>query len=364
MAEEQTRSNNPIIAAIGDAATDFEKITKEVGAALKFKAEAMYARKLVLGSWQLMKAEPKSVYDAILDAATTGISLNPTLNHATLIPRSAKVSKDGEPDRWITRAYFMPMYRGLIWLATSTGIVQAVEADVVYQADIDKGVWKFSRGIQPVLEHTPDFSTDRTTSAFLGAWTKAILKDLGPGYPQIDFMSAEDIYKARDGSEAYRIKKGDKAGQLEEFAPWVRWFGELAKKTAVKRAQKTWPHSQTQSDRFAAAIAADDRAMGFANKTEGETDGEVLMITHEQTDSLTDLLLKAKLRPEQFCQTFGIDKLNELPAERYGEAEERLQTRITKVDEPPPKAAQPEPQMTEEERQEFIAGMDEAEPDA
>jgi recombination protein RecT len=350
-----SESNHPIIRAIQQAEEPFTKLVKDSGFKLAFKREAMFAKRIVEDSKLLQNAEPQSIFRAVLDAATLGLTLNPAFQYATIIPRNVKVGgKDSQ--QWVTRGFLMPMYRGLVALAVEDGVIVTVEADVVYEADKSKGVWKFQRGIRPILEHTPHMGADRTTTPFWGVWTKAIVRELGPEWPIINFTPAEDIYKARDASDAYRDKK---TGELSPDAPWAKWFGEQAKKVGVKRDQKLWPHV---SQRMALAVEMDNKAQHSGITIEGEAD-EVIMITHEQVQSLDELLLKAKLRPEKFCETFGIDGLNQLPAERFSEAKERLEKRATAAtatattttSASPAEDSQP---MTDEERAAWRAELD------
>lgn len=337
MADDQprTKPKNELMAAIADTQPEYLKLAAKSNIALAFEREAMYARRIVMNSWQLQEANPKSVFDCILDAASIGFTLSPELQHATIIPRNVNIGTSKNP-KWETRAFLMPMYRGLVWLATNDGVVLAIESDVVWQKDIDAGGFKLVRGNRPILEHTPYFGKDRTTGGdadFIGAWVKATIAKLGPDYPQIGFMPAEDIFKARDGSKAYRDKK---TNELEADAPWRKWFGEQAKKTAVKREQKLWPHSIVTSQRLSEAIAMDDRAnVGDTPAPRAETvESEVLLISHDQTETLTQMLARSKLRPETFMQAFEVERLDDLPQERYAEATERLQRRISEVEKP------------------------------
>lgn len=317
----KSESRNLIVRSIEKAKDPFLQIVKDNGADLTFTTEAMYATRLCMKSKELMACEPDSIYHAVIDAATSGISLNPVLQHATLIGYNIKVGKD----QWVKRAYFTPMYRGLVWLAIDSQIVESVEADVVYERDRTDGIWIFKRGINPQLEHAAYLGKDRFDSDFLGVWTMARLGNGKP--PIIDFMPAEDIYKARDASQAYRDKK---TGELYEDAPWLKWFTEQAKKTGVKRAQKLWPHTQQRSGRFAAAIAMDNRAERAGAVIEGEAE-ELIMLSHDQTNVLNDLIGLAKLRPETFMQSFGIDRLEDLPVDKFEEAKERLEARAAAV---------------------------------
>jgi recombinational DNA repair protein RecT len=117
------------------------------------------------------------------------------------------------------------MYRGLIKIATDAGSIRWVQAEVVYSSD------KFSfRGPTVAPEHNANpFAKDR--GAIIGVYCVAKTVD---GDLLTDCMSVDEVNEIRDRSSYYKkTKKG----------PWATDYGEMAKKTVIKRARKTWPES-------------------------------------------------------------------------------------------------------------------------
>jgi recombination protein RecT len=302
-------SIDPIVNAIAQAEEPFLKLAAEHNFALSFRREALFAKRIIDDSPKLLMCEPRSVFAAILDAASIGLSLNPTLQHATLVPRNVKI----DAKTWVTRATMTPMYRGLLAIAIDDGVVLSAEAEAVYAKD----AFRFSKGIVPECAHTPFMGGDR--GAFLGVWTLAIITSLGPTRPLVDFMPAEDILKARDSSDAYRNKD---TRELAASAPWVRWFNEQAKKTALKRATKLWPHV---SPRLAAAVELDHKAEHSAPVV--QDDDEIPLIGTADVAAIEALLVPAKLPLDTFLASFGVEAIADLPAARLEEARERLENR-------------------------------------
>ena len=84
----------------------------------------------------------------------------------------------------------------------------------------------------------------------IGGYCIAKLPD---GDVMTEVMSAEDIYKVRDTSKAWKKSGG----------PWKDWPDEMAKKTVMKRAAKSWPQTPNRQ-RLDTAVDALHEAEGTA----------------------------------------------------------------------------------------------------
>lgn len=309
-------TKNPIVAVIASSAKPYTNIVKEANLDLHYRQEARFATQHCMNNSMLRTAEPESIRDAFLELASIGLTLNPALQQCTIVPRRVNVGNRQQPN-WVVRAFAQPMYRGLLTLATDDDMVTACEVDVVYEEDH----FIYKKGLKPVLEHTPKFKGDR--GEFFGCYVLAHLPNLDR--PLVEWVEKEDIYGARDRSEAYR----DDQGKLRDTAPWVRDFDEMAKKTALKQAQKRWPRKGARATRFDKAIQMDHKAEGTRNIIDGEAT-EVVVISEDQHKELLAAMRKAKLKAELFCQAFGIDRVKDLPAARFDEALERCKARESK----------------------------------
>lgn len=217
---------------LSDRSINFER---EAEFAIQVLQANEYALKLATGNRQ-------SVINAVTNVAAIGISLNPAKKQAYLVPRDGKICLDIS-------------YMGLADLATASGSIKWVKAAIVYDTD------KFSlNGFDKPPEHQFNpFGKDRGEP--VGAYV--VVKTADGDY-LTEAMSAEEINDIRDRSSAWKawVEKKKKC-------PWVTDWGEMAKKTVIKRAYKTWP----KTDRL-------DEAIHHLN-----TDGEegLVDITHKAT---------------------------------------------------------------------------------
>lgn len=169
---------------------------------------------------------PVSVQNAITNLSSIGISLNPALKHAYLVPRDRAICLDIS-------------YMGLMHLAQEIGAILWGQAKIVYENDeyINKGLDK-----QP--EHNYKAFGDRGVK--VGCYCTVKL-------PNGDFlteeMSLEQVLKVRDTSKS----------KSSNYSPWQTFEEEMWRKTVVKRASKYWPKS---SDRL-------DTAINVINQHEG-----------------------------------------------------------------------------------------------
>jgi recombination protein RecT len=235
---------------LSDRSINFER---EAEFAIQVLQANEYALKLATGNRQ-------SVINAVTNVAAIGISLNPAKKQAYLVPRDGKICLDIS-------------YMGLADLATASGSIKWVKAAIVYDTD------KFSlNGFDKPPEHQFNpFGKDRGEP--VGAYV--VVKTADGDY-LTEAMSAEEINDIRDRSSAWKAWM-----EKKKKCPWVTDWGEMAKKTVIKRAYKTWP----KTDRL-------DEAIHHLN-----TDGE---------EGLVDITSKATATIDKpiFDRTAWIEKAN------------------------------------------------------
>lgn len=208
---EKAKSLNTLLAQVEP------KFNKQNDYGLNFEQECHFAKQQILKSdfaLNTAKSNQSSLANAIQNVSAIGISLNPALAEAYLVPRDGQICLDIS-------------YRGMVKLATESGAIKMAKAVLVYEGDEFKWL-----GPMTPPEHSADvFNPDRMDAA-------DPLKNLRGGYciavlptddVLVDFMTAAEILEVKNSSKA---KNG----------PWAgKWAGEMAKKTLVKRASKSWP---------------------------------------------------------------------------------------------------------------------------
>lgn len=266
MSQAAEKQHAPYALAIADARERFVKVNS---AQLDYQAEALFALQVCQNSpflADVANKNPLSLRMAVANVAAIGLTLNPTLGYAFLVPRDGKVILDVS-------------YRGLIKIATDIGSIKWAKAELVYAKD------KFLyRGPAQMPEHVFDpFDEDR--GEFRGVYCVAKTPD---GDMLVEAVPASEIYKMRDCSDYY-VKK--KAG------PWVEWFGEQTKKSGIKRASKTWPKTP-QDNRLAEAlrILNEDNGEGLADLANGKPGESSTIILEPQGRVPTDAEVSEEAR--------------------------------------------------------------------
>jgi phage RecT family recombinase len=196
---------------------------------LKFESECLFAKQQIMANDLSVKTaqnRPDSLKSAILNVAAIGISLNPATAHAYLVPRDGQIRLNMS-------------YRGLVKLATDSGAIEWAKAVLVYEGD--QFTWRGPA--EPPIHEADVFADGRIDAA-------DPLKNLKGGYCLAKLATGEYMVDVMTAGEILEVKNSSKARN----GPWSgKWAGEMAKKTLVKRASKSWPQSSGR-DRLDTAI--------------------------------------------------------------------------------------------------------------
>lgn len=197
----------------------FERVT--VDRSINFDREAGFAVQILQGNSYLLGIAEKdrsSMIAAVTNVSAIGISLNPAKKQAYLVPRGGKVCLDIS-------------YMGLLDLAIASGSIQWGQAEVVCEEDT------FSlRGFDKAPMH--DFAPfSKTRGPVVGV------------YVVVKTASGDYLTDTMTIAEVLAIKARSETGK-KDTGPWKTDFNEMAKKTVIKRAYKTWP----KTDRLDTAI--------------------------------------------------------------------------------------------------------------
>lgn len=173
----------------------------------------------------LQKSSPASILGAMMTCAQLGLEPNTPSGLAYLIPRWNGKLRSME-------CQFQVGYRGLLELMYRSGAIASINADVVFRQEIEAGLFTYTSGIRPSIEHRIDLldGSARTGNPadIVAAYACAVLKS---GEPVIRVVPRRDIDKAMAMS-------GGKSGPS---AVWKSHYAEMAIKTAIHRLAKWLP---------------------------------------------------------------------------------------------------------------------------
>jgi len=180
-------------------------------------------------TYGIEKATPRSVYSSCMKLAQMG--LMPDGEEAAIVCYGDKAQQ-------------MPMVKGILKLVRNSGELASLSPHVVYVND-DFDYWIDEQGEH--IKHRPELTED--PGEVLLAYAMARTKD---GGVYIEVMNKKEIDQVRSSS-----KSGGKG-------PWANWYGEMAKKTVIRRLAKRLPMSTDLDD----AHRAEDDMYNMSPKDE------------------------------------------------------------------------------------------------
>lgn len=176
---------------------------------------------------KILEADQPSVFKAIRTLAAAG--LVPDGREAALVPFKTK-----QGNNWVTLVQAMPMVFGLVKMARRSGDVRDIRAHIVYQHEIDQGRFEYVVGDDEQLRHEPILFGNR--GAPVAVYAIARLKD---GSLVREFMNMEEVDAIRRTGSSQKVKKGDRFEVSDTpVGIWKEHFGEMAKKTVIRRLCK------------------------------------------------------------------------------------------------------------------------------
>ncbi len=237
--------------AVALTTKDFEPIKQrfvELVDERTYLREASFAIQLLNSNAYLATAAKQSVQMAVLNVAQIGLSLNPALKLAYLIPRKMKRGQD-----WVLEAQLMPSYQGLVKLITDAGTVKNIAAHLIWEGDeveIDMA------STEKVSKHRPYVITGKPKGELRGVYSLATLTD---GSMQVETMSKDEVYAIRERSESWRkSQEPPKDGKAPMPSIWTTDEGEMFRKTVIRRHFKYLPKSGN-FEKIAEAIKIDEK---------------------------------------------------------------------------------------------------------
>lgn len=293
----------------------FMQIVRKDKLPLVWQREADFATQIIMRDAYFRHCPPHTITDAVKNLVYIGLSLNPSRQHATIIPRY-----DRRSGSW--SASPMVMYRGLMHLATEAG-VHGLKAEVVYRGDHFRYGSSDERG-GDWYEYELNPDAPRSMDTFRGVFVAARMP---AGDLKIEWLTRTDIERIRQMSDSYL----DDQGKPRPGSPWVKWFDEMAKKSGIKRASKHWEEMIGDSERWARFLDAirldnqnDALDADIAALDESTTPSAEPVVPCLTQDQITALNITSAALRKKICAAYNVTDLDQIPAAKFDEIKERL----------------------------------------
>lgn len=183
---------------------------------------------------KLQLCDPKAIYDEALKAAVLHLPINKSLGQAYIIAYNNTVTDEKGNKRKKYEPTFQIGYKGLYQLAMRTGQYRIINADVVYEGELQK---------KSKLTGEIDLDGERKSDKVIGYFAYIELLN---GYHKALYMSVEEVAKhAKRYSKALMCAKDVTVESLMELAKlpvvadsgslgWLGNFHGMAIKTVLR----------------------------------------------------------------------------------------------------------------------------------
>lgn len=329
MAKEATEKPKHPLIVIRE---EIEQRSGEFAAALPAHIPVERFRRVLLTAIQrnpdLVEADRRSLFNAAMLSAQDG--LLPDGREGAIVIYNTKTKRDGR-EVWIKMAQWMPMVFGILKKIRNSGEVATITARVVYGGD------KFRYWIDDAGEHVEYEPADQPdTSIVRRVFAMAKTKD---GELFVEPMTPEEVEKVRQASRS------------KDKGPWVDWWSEMARKTAIRRLAKRLPMSTDLDD----LIRRDDALYDL----EGASDKAPRVSARQRMTEGLDRLAAGPApaaiehRPAE-AMDIDTGEFREVdPVEMRDAAQERGKATESREKETSRKSAKTEPDRREDDRNDF-----------
>lgn len=258
--ELQVIDPNKQIGSLEDARKFFDRLDKQISKVVQNLPPAILlsaAMNSVRKNPKLLLCTQLSMASALMVCAETGLIPDSPAQECHLVPLKNN-------DKGIMEVNWRGGYRGLIKLARMSDLVEAVEAEAVYEKDF----FKRGLGTDRYIKHEP---AEEDRGKIKGFYSVCIYKS---GYQQFEYMTLKEVEAIRDGSV------------LSKGIPWTKYFSEMGRKTAIRRLAKRMPLSPVAAKAIEmdAKLDMGEEIPSGATVTSTESLGSVLQ---QQVDNKT-----------------------------------------------------------------------------
>lgn len=229
----------------------------------------------------LLRADRRSLVNACMKAAQDGLLPDGREAAIVVFENSYKVNGDWQK---VKEAQYMPMVYGLRKKILQSGEIASLTTQVVYKCEEEEGRFVYEEGTDAMLRHKPklDMTDEEGSDAnIIAAYSMVTFKDGSKSYEVLPRRELNKIQRAsKTGSPVDR-----KGATRQAKGPWVDWYSEMARKSAMRRHSKTLPMSGDLLDTLNAGFddggAGESVGLTFAST---EPDAPVRLPSNEEID--------------------------------------------------------------------------------
>ncbi len=204
----------------------FDRINNEQQM-VRWAEESQFARQAIENNSRFLECARDTIENSIINVAATGLTLNPAHGYAYLIPEYDNNRKGYGCQLRIS-------FKGLMKIATDSGAIEWVNADVVKAGDVFRYNGKWNKPDHNI--DNPFAEDDRGKS--VGVY--CVVKLRGSSDYMTELAPWSEVLKAKAAAKTQKV--------------WEQWEDEMAKKFIIKRASKQWPKTEG-TERLATAVA-------------------------------------------------------------------------------------------------------------
>jgi len=166
---------------------------------------------------ELLECEPTSIANSVMESAQLGLECDGVLGHGYLVPRFSKKMQCKVAEFWLG-------YKGMMDLAYRANDVARIDAEAVYEGD----EFRYSKGLNPVLEHVSTHECDETEENLTHAWAL------------IEFTSGAVAFKVLTKRQIERLRS---RSSQPNGTTWRKDYGAMACAKALRQLLKYVPQS-------------------------------------------------------------------------------------------------------------------------
>lgn len=242
------------IVFVGKTAKDFVRLIQNsyIKNGLIPEIELTFIEFAIKDNDKLQKASltnPESLYNAMLQASESGLSLNPQWQEGYLVPYDMIINGKKVPT-----VKFSPMYRGKKKFLIKNNICKNITAQLVYKGELFTEV--FEDGMHKIT-HVPN------------SFKRSNNNDIVGGYAVITHNNGEVEYIVKGRDYFDRVLQASKNKMFGKISPaWKNWFDMMCLKALINSADSVIPKIGLEKDTIKTLNSMNDNDIDYIQEAE------------------------------------------------------------------------------------------------